>query len=111
MNISESAWHLLSAWLFELAGGAIADYEDTCMPKSQREAVFTVAALHQWDMGINDPRCVETAEEWFKDTIAPVSTGGPIPSVSVPISSCPSSPIFYHHHETHLTSLIDSCNS
>lgn len=51
------------------------------MPKSQREAVFTVAALHQWDMGIDDPRCVETAEEWFSDTIGPVATGGPIPSV------------------------------
>lgn len=51
------------AWLFELAGGAIADFEDTCLPKSQREASFTIAALHQWDMGIDDPRCIESAEE------------------------------------------------
>lgn len=52
-----------TAWLFELAGGAIADFDGTCVPKSQREAAFTIAGLHQWDMGIDDPRCVETAEE------------------------------------------------
>ncbi|KAG7091291.1 hypothetical protein E1B28_010338 [Marasmius oreades] len=67
-------------WLFELAGGAIADFENTCLPKSQREATFTVAALHQWDMGINDPRCITTAESWIKDTLKPVQTGGPFPS-------------------------------
>ena len=53
---------VVSAWIFELAGGAIGDYEDTCLPKEQREATWTVAALHQWDMGIDDPRCVTTAE-------------------------------------------------
>ena len=52
-----------SAWLFELAGGAITDHEDTCIPKAQREAKFTIAALHQWEMGIDDPRCVSTAED------------------------------------------------
>ncbi|KAF9262681.1 hypothetical protein L218DRAFT_903717 [Marasmius fiardii PR-910] len=67
-------------WLFELAGGAIADFGDNCVPKSQREATFTVAALHQWDMGINDPRCITTAESWIKDTLEPVQTGGPFPS-------------------------------
>ena len=46
-----------------MSGGAIADYEDTSIPKEQREATWTVAALHQWDMGIDDPRCVTTAEE------------------------------------------------
>lgn len=51
-----------AAWLFELAGGAIADFENTCVPKSQREAAFTVAALHQWEMGTDDPRCVQAAE-------------------------------------------------
>ena len=51
------------AWIFELCGGAIADYEDTCLPKEQREATWTVAALHQWDMGVDDPRCISTAEE------------------------------------------------
>ena len=51
------------AWLFELAGGAIADFEDSCVPKEQREASFTVAALHQWDVGINDPKCVSAAED------------------------------------------------
>lgn len=67
-------------WLFELAGGAIADFDGTCVPKSQREAAFTIAGLHQWDMGIDDPRCVETAEEWLRDTIGPVALGGPFPS-------------------------------
>jgi len=51
------------AWLFELAGGAIPDYEDTCIPKSQREASFTIAALHQWEMEVDDDRCKESAEE------------------------------------------------
>jgi hypothetical protein len=54
---------VFSAWLFELAGGAIIDYEETCVAKAQREAAFTIAALHQWEMGIDDPRCVTSAEE------------------------------------------------
>ncbi|KAF5387248.1 hypothetical protein D9757_006855 [Collybiopsis confluens] len=41
-------------WLFELAGGAIADFEDSCVPKSQRDTLFTVAALHQWELGVDD---------------------------------------------------------
>ena len=52
-----------AAWIFELSGGAIADFEDTCLPKEQREAVWTVAALHQWEMGVDDPRCITSAEE------------------------------------------------
>ncbi|KAK7472286.1 hypothetical protein VKT23_000406 [Stygiomarasmius scandens] len=67
-------------WLFELAGGAIADFENSCVPKAQREASFTVAALHQWDMGINDRRCITTAESWIAETLKPVQTGGPFPS-------------------------------
>ncbi|KII95486.1 hypothetical protein PLICRDRAFT_217263 [Plicaturopsis crispa FD-325 SS-3] len=67
-------------WLFELAGGAIADFEDTCLPKAQREAKFTVAALHQWDVGVEDPRCILSAEEWIHGTLKNVSTGGPFPS-------------------------------
>ncbi|KAF5321271.1 hypothetical protein D9619_001611 [Psilocybe cf. subviscida] len=67
-------------WLFELAGGAIADYENTCVPKSQREASFTIAALHQWEMDIDDDRCVDSAEEWIAGTLKPVHIGGPIPS-------------------------------
>ena len=40
------------------------DFEDTCIPKSQREASFTIAALHQWEMElINDVRCIDSAEE------------------------------------------------
>lgn len=53
----------VSAWLFELAGGAITDFEGSCVPKSRREAAFTTAALHQWEMGVDDPRCVSSAEE------------------------------------------------
>ncbi|EGO00584.1 hypothetical protein SERLA73DRAFT_86778 [Serpula lacrymans var. lacrymans S7.3] len=67
-------------WLFELAGGAIADFEDGCIPKAQREASFTIAALHQWDMSFNDPKCVHSAEEWIAETLAPVTVGGPFPS-------------------------------
>jgi len=67
-------------WLFELAGGAITDFEDTCVPKSQREASFTIAALHQWEMDVDDDRCVESAEEWISDTLSRVATGGPFPS-------------------------------
>ncbi|PIL33689.1 hypothetical protein GSI_04313 [Ganoderma sinense ZZ0214-1] len=85
-------------WIFELAGGAIGDFEDNCLPKEQREAAWTVAALHQWDMGIDDPRCITSAEavsflifdsscmgidvvvhQWMKTTISPMATGGPFP--------------------------------
>lgn len=51
------------AWLFELAGGAVADNTDTCLPKEQREAAFTIAAFHQWELDDDDPACVETAEQ------------------------------------------------
>ncbi|KJA28830.1 hypothetical protein HYPSUDRAFT_176759 [Hypholoma sublateritium FD-334 SS-4] len=67
-------------WLFELAGGAISDFEDTCVPKSQREASFTIAALHQWEMEIDDDRCIDSAEEWIAGTLKPVHVGGPFPS-------------------------------
>ncbi|KAF5366015.1 hypothetical protein D9758_006712 [Tetrapyrgos nigripes] len=67
-------------WLFELAGGALTDFENTCVPKSQREASFTVAALHQWEVGLNDKRCVTTAEAWIAETLRPVHLGGPLPS-------------------------------
>jgi len=67
-------------WLFELAGGAIGDFENSCFPKSQRDTSFTVAALHQWEMGLNDPRCITTAEDWIAETLKPIQTGGPFPS-------------------------------
>ena len=60
MRISEGH---VSAWLFELSGGAIVDHEGTCVPKSQRQAAFTIAALHQWEMGTDDPLCVSAAED------------------------------------------------
>ena len=52
-----------AAWLFELAGGAVADFDNTCIPLKQRQASWTIAAFHQWEMGEDDPRCVESAEE------------------------------------------------
>jgi FAD/FMN-containing dehydrogenase len=64
-------------WLFELSGGALADHENNCIPHSQREAHFNVAALHQWDLHVDDPRCKVSAEEWIDKTLAPVSTGAP----------------------------------
>lgn len=67
-------------WLFEIAGGAIADFEDTCVPKSQREAPFTIAALHQWEMDVDDDRCIDSAEEWIAGTLESVHQGGPFPS-------------------------------
>jgi hypothetical protein len=103
VRISES---YISAWLFELSGGAIIDYEGTCVPKAQREAAFTIAALHQWEMGVDDPRCVSSAEvvrfsppvcvpltvtlrsfspppteQWLRETIKAVACGGAFPSV------------------------------
>ena len=88
------------AWLFELAGGALADFENTCIPKSQREAAFTIAALHQWEMELDDDACIDAAEtvsdqmrtsshssnipfqQWISETLEPVHVGGPLPSVS-----------------------------
>ncbi|TFK22570.1 hypothetical protein FA15DRAFT_513416 [Coprinopsis marcescibilis] len=67
-------------WLFELAGGAVSDFDDNVVPKAQREALFTIAALHQWEMDANDDRCIETAEEWIADTLKPVHVGGAFPS-------------------------------
>lgn len=91
----------VTAWIFELTGGAIMDFEDSCLPKEQREATWTVAALHQWEMGIDDPRCISSAEDvgghnlamhlvlkanflqWMGETIGPVALGGPYPTVRV----------------------------
>ncbi|KAG1824494.1 uncharacterized protein BJ212DRAFT_530909 [Suillus subaureus] len=87
-------------WLFELAGGALGDFEDNCIPKAQRQASFTVAALHQWDIGFQDPRCVHSAEEWIAETLAPVTLGGPLPSVCV--SSVPTSDFFHLHRRQFL---------
>ncbi|KAJ7672064.1 hypothetical protein B0H17DRAFT_947822 [Mycena rosella] len=89
-------------WLFELAGGAIVDFEDNCVPKSQRESSFTIAALHQWEMTIDDNRCIDSAEEasipipprfvsfrcanptrlrqWIANSLQSVQSGGPFPS-------------------------------
>ncbi|KZT27143.1 hypothetical protein NEOLEDRAFT_1146685 [Neolentinus lepideus HHB14362 ss-1] len=67
-------------WLFELAGGAITDHEDACIPKSRREATWTVASLHQWDLEIDDPRCRVSAENWINKTLGPVAVGGSFPS-------------------------------
>ena len=30
---------------------------------AQRQAAFTIAALHQWEMGIDDLRCISSAED------------------------------------------------
>ncbi|TDL16930.1 hypothetical protein BD410DRAFT_794846 [Rickenella mellea] len=67
-------------WLVELAGGAVVDFDNSCLPLSQRKANFTIAAFHQWDIGVVDDRCKSSAEEWINQTLAPVSTGGPYPS-------------------------------
>lgn len=71
-------------WLFECAGGAIADCKTTCLPQAAREATYTVAALHQWPNNVpeEDPRCVTTAQNWVEGVIHPHSPGGPLPCVS-----------------------------
>jgi len=51
------------AWFFELAGGKLPEFENTCVPRSTREAAFTIAALHQWPLEENDPRCIDSAAE------------------------------------------------
>ncbi|KAI0302441.1 hypothetical protein B0F90DRAFT_1714787 [Multifurca ochricompacta] len=61
-------------WLFELAGGAIVDHEETCVAKAKREAAFTIAALHQWEMGVDDPRCVSSAEDVRLFSLIPSSS-------------------------------------
>ncbi|KAJ9122402.1 hypothetical protein QFC22_001825 [Naganishia vaughanmartiniae] len=68
-------------WLFELTAGAVTDATTTCLPKSHREALYTVAALHQWPVNIpqEDVRCVLTARDWIDKTIHPDSPGGPLP--------------------------------
>lgn len=54
---------MIPAWFFELAGGKLPEFENTCVPRSTREAAFTIAALHQWPLEENDPRCIDTAAE------------------------------------------------
>lgn len=73
------------AWLCELTGGgAIGDVADSCYPQSHRQAMFTVAALHQWahdEPPALDTKCVIDAEEWINGIMKPVSVGGPLPCV------------------------------
>ncbi|KZS87600.1 hypothetical protein SISNIDRAFT_460776, partial [Sistotremastrum niveocremeum HHB9708] len=72
-----------STWLFELAGGAVCspDKEDTtCLPMEARQAGWTVAAFHQWELEEDDPRCVGSAEEWISGVFKPQSLGGPFPT-------------------------------
>lgn len=78
-----------SAWLFELVAGAVCDTKTSCLPQSHRDAVYTVAALHQWPVNIpqEDVRCVLTARDWIDKIIHPESPGGPLPCVSEIISS------------------------
>ncbi|KIY46091.1 hypothetical protein FISHEDRAFT_48116 [Fistulina hepatica ATCC 64428] len=80
MQFSDSP--LGCTWLFELAGGALCDFEtETCVSKEKREAAFTIAALHQWEMDVDDPRCKSSAEDWLFEMLKPVHTdgGGPLP--------------------------------
>lgn len=51
------------AWLFELGGGALPDFKDTCIPAPIREGNFNIVAFHQWKIEDSDVRCVESAEE------------------------------------------------
>ncbi|KAI0000320.1 hypothetical protein BJV77DRAFT_382225 [Russula vinacea] len=66
--------------LFQLSGGAIVDYKGTCIPKAQREAAFTIAALHQWGMGDDDQRRLSSAENWLREMIKSEACGRAFPS-------------------------------
>ncbi len=72
------------AWLFELGGGAMSDCKTSCLPMSHREALYTVAALHQCPLSTpeGDRRTIETAVNWIEEVIKPHSAGGPLPCVS-----------------------------
>lgn len=74
-----------SAWLFELIAGAVTDTKTSCLPQSHRNALYTVAALHQWPVNIpqEDVRCVHTARDWIEKIVHPDSPGGPLPCVSI----------------------------
>ncbi|KAG8967436.1 hypothetical protein FRC03_009956 [Tulasnella sp. 419] len=67
------------AWLFELGGGAVVDFEDSCVPAPIRQASFNIVAFHQWPIEETDRRCVESAEDWMVETVHPHSPGGPLP--------------------------------
>ena len=41
----------------------MADFDDTCFPIEHRQAQWTVAALHQWELDNDDPRCISSAED------------------------------------------------
>jgi hypothetical protein len=72
-------------WLFELSGAALTDCKTTCLPKTHRDAAYTIAALHQWPVDVpkEDVKCVTTAIDWIDKIIHPASPGGPLPCVSV----------------------------
>jgi hypothetical protein len=67
----------IPAWFFELAGGKLPEFENTCVPRSSREAAFTIAALHQWPLDENDPRCIDTAAEVRRFNLFHLSILGP----------------------------------
>ncbi|KAF8588838.1 hypothetical protein K439DRAFT_537159 [Ramaria rubella] len=67
-------------WLFELSGGNVSDEHGGCFPAAVRQGTWTVAAFHQWELHEDDPRCVTSAEDWMRDALGPVSTGGSFPS-------------------------------
>lgn len=90
--------YMCIAWVFELAGGCVSDLHTGCLPSSLRAAAWAITAFHQWDIDDEDPLCVTSAEEvsafpdiqtyicsydnkWMRETLGPVSLGGPLPSV------------------------------
>jgi len=66
-------------WLFELAGGAMTDFTNSCLAQSTREAAFTVVAFHKWPSFGGDEDCIRTGEEWITEVMEPNSAGGPLP--------------------------------
>lgn len=59
-----------ASWLFETAGGAIAEPPyPSCFPDDHRKAPFQVAALHQWTDPKDDEIQKQSAENWVYNVL------------------------------------------
>lgn len=67
-----------SAWLFEIAGGAVADVEpgSSCFPLALRQAPYHVAAIHQWRTAQEDSVWQDAACKFVEAVCAPHAPQG-----------------------------------
>ena len=65
-----------SSWLFEIAGGAIAEPgHETCFPLEHRTSPIQTAALHQWTDDTRDAVNKAAAEDWVYRTFGDAEVG------------------------------------